>query len=1001
MNSLLHSKCLWTLVLLFALPLVSRAQLSLVNEPQPVSPQAAGMTRYGKNDVNLYTGRISVSIPLYEYKDADFDIPLSLNYSYNGLQPNSQASEAGLGWSVSCGGTITREVCGFPDEETSFMRGFESLAPQCTDIRGFDELPFEQRQQWVNVFGCADFDSENAGSLDVLKSYYNYQGTFYDANSDVYHFSFPGHSGSFKRRTDGTFVVFHTGGANGEYKVTKTNASFGDSSGSKFSEIVITTGDGYKYYFGSLSDKNEFNERSTTPVKETEGELETIISWKLRRIEAPNGHTVTFRYTAHGESERNIYNYRPAHWHYTSESGSSHQASTSIVNTVCSPLYSVKVDGSEIIGFEYQQKTANQLASYVTSSGLQTLDATHNTLLLQCITYSGVITTLSYQFSQSGNKYPFLTEVRTTGVGSYKMEYEYRDSDYFPPLGTTATDHWGYFNKDTRSIIDSHTVRMDQISSVNTSTYEETLRSYKSPNPNVAKYGIMNRLTYPTGGYTEFEYESNNYSKQILKHLSTSFAITEIAASGTGPGFRIKEVKNYNSDNVLSDRKTYSYYETEGVANSSGRLLSSPRYQVMYGGVCGQTAIFSRFATLGGLPFYDSVPVEYYRVEETDREGGRTVYHFSDYDSAPDFYQRDFTAINRMFRGVSGYYYSGIASITDKEKINNLLEPPGSRQFDRGKLMATEVYDNNRNLLLKTENDYNFDSPVEFIDEFVNVGDSYGKIPRYVGDHNIRSSSQTEYYGGASAKSGVDYFYNALGQKRIERRLEPDGDSVKVEYKYIPDIPVSSRTQVQRDMYAANVISTPVEVITSIKKKNSSVWLVRSQDRYTFSPFTGTTGDPVYRISRWEKYDTDAAVYRIWGEYLYDRHGSMIEAKDANGTYTSFIWGNDRYGVAIQVSGLSNAQISGIPDMPNVFTDGIDPGIIQLCRNAVRSVYPLSECTSFEYSKYGLVTKSIDPAGRTSLYTYDDNDRLLSVSEGGQSSMERSIEKYDYNTVTK
>ena len=93
------------------------AQLSLGANPQPAAPQTAALTRYVNHGVNLYTGRVSVSIPIGEYRDKDFSIPVSLEYNYNGMRPNEQAAEPGLGWILSCGGMVTREVVGNPDEE--------------------------------------------------------------------------------------------------------------------------------------------------------------------------------------------------------------------------------------------------------------------------------------------------------------------------------------------------------------------------------------------------------------------------------------------------------------------------------------------------------------------------------------------------------------------------------------------------------------------------------------------------------------------------------------------------------------------------------------------------------------------------------------------------------------------------------------------------------------------------------------------------------------------
>lgn len=85
---------LFTIFLITGSISISSAQLALVNEPDKPSVQAAEMTRYGKYNAQLYTGRLSLNIPVYVYRDADFTIPVSLSYSYNGLVVNRQPGVA-------------------------------------------------------------------------------------------------------------------------------------------------------------------------------------------------------------------------------------------------------------------------------------------------------------------------------------------------------------------------------------------------------------------------------------------------------------------------------------------------------------------------------------------------------------------------------------------------------------------------------------------------------------------------------------------------------------------------------------------------------------------------------------------------------------------------------------------------------------------------------------------------------------------------------------------
>ena len=80
------------------------------------SVQAYEMTKYGNLTPSLYTGTFQYSLPLYTYNDPDFEIPVSLEYSFNGYRPSQPSGTVGLGWTLNCGGAITREIVGLPDE---------------------------------------------------------------------------------------------------------------------------------------------------------------------------------------------------------------------------------------------------------------------------------------------------------------------------------------------------------------------------------------------------------------------------------------------------------------------------------------------------------------------------------------------------------------------------------------------------------------------------------------------------------------------------------------------------------------------------------------------------------------------------------------------------------------------------------------------------------------------------------------------------------------------
>ena len=88
------------------------------NQPQIPTWETYQQMIYGTIGTSLYTGTVNYSIPVYTYKDQDFEIPLTLVYATNGLKANHSSGLLGHGWSLSCMGLISRKVKGIPDEKT-------------------------------------------------------------------------------------------------------------------------------------------------------------------------------------------------------------------------------------------------------------------------------------------------------------------------------------------------------------------------------------------------------------------------------------------------------------------------------------------------------------------------------------------------------------------------------------------------------------------------------------------------------------------------------------------------------------------------------------------------------------------------------------------------------------------------------------------------------------------------------------------------------------------
>lgn len=100
----------------------------------------------------------------------------------------------------------------------------------------------------------------------------------------------------------------------------------------------------------------------------------------------------------------------------------------------------------------------------------------------------------------AGKKRQFLSKVSVlSGSLRDSMVYRlyYNNLDQLPDRGDLQTDAWGYYNASV----------------------------YPTPNPIVSRYGTLSRIVYPTGGYTNFEYENNtvasNRDQQDVKRIGS------------------------------------------------------------------------------------------------------------------------------------------------------------------------------------------------------------------------------------------------------------------------------------------------------------------------------------------------------------------------------------------------------------------------------------------------------------------------------------------------
>lgn len=926
-------KVVFALLLLFAVSPIY-AQLVLRKNPLPESPQASEMTRYGTHNVNLYTGRVSINIPLGSYKDTDFEIPVSLNYNFNGFRPNEQASEAGLGWTLSCGGIITREIRGLPDEEMGSMEIFPDFYNMARDVYPYDLISTK------SYSGCTDdvfveVLSDQFSKDGAVNSLFQIEGDYFDAQPDVYHFSFLSHSGSFVRRPDGTFLVYDTGG-DVLYKVEKTSVE--DSYNSYYSEICITTGDGYKYIFGG--GVNHFGHHDTdcfldrVTVDKESSSMGTIVAWHLNCIQAPGGRELFFDY----ETFSGIRSFSQPLW-MSGTTGESDMPSEPSTDTYL--LTRVSNGEETVITFSYDDKESNHTGLFINGETPDNaLGPESATMLLNTITCAGDTTTLFYKWNPSGNPYPFLEKISINSTGTYSMEYEGVDDYYFPHFGTQAHDHWGYLNHTELGILRSNYVNWSTVST-ESSNYEETLGTFFAPSFNASCLGLMKKITYPTGGWSEFTYEANTYSRAIRKTYSGNFLPSEDNVSGYGPGGRIHTVVNKDSDGTVKNSYTYNYTGFNG--HPTGRLLVYPRHKMSYGGIFGNTAIGVYYATTGNIYRAGDVVVEYPCVTESCSDGSKTEYEFTDWSSYPDVLSSGTPF--PVYRHI-GNTVAHLNNVSNIWYVRRILTPLSKMEAMRGLPLRQKYYAAGSLSPTKTvQNTYSYMFDTYY--EYLNISDDVSRITHYAVCPQQNSTSEILHYSTGDVQSGMSRTYNDFNQIVSETTYRSDGTGLRTLYTYPSDYPSDS---VLVHMTRAGVNGYPLTVTTQMKESGSNSWRSTSAIRYTFAELTNSQGEKMYLPVAIEQQDVISGVWKTEETRTYDSYGNLIQSVDAAGTATAITWYEDGYG-------------------PHTIT-----------QNAGQAD---ARTWTIQYFRPGLPSSITGPDGITKTWTYDDAGRLTRESESG------------------
>ncbi|OWK68846.1 hypothetical protein [Pedobacter sp. AJM] len=945
----------------FCFPLIGEAQTQeSIIHPKiiPPSPEAQSFIKYGEIPVSYSTGTPNIEISIYEINSKKLKLPISLNYHPN-IKPSDIASCVGLGWKLNAGGLMTRSIKGRADE-----------APGGGMLN-------------VGIVTLEDVDNGQASSDLYYKAKNQLEGN-YDSSSDNYYYSVGnGLSGGFVYDKNKNLVKT----SYSDDKIVRTSVN----------TFEITDDKGTFYQFNHKENTLE-NSANWVPG-----------SWWLTKIiSSDRTDTISFEYENYPYTYGDIYASqslvtRECFNGYTGPLNTYASIATSYMSLLKKITFK---DG--YLNFSYLNDRLDLRASRLKEISIYT---NQNTLLKKTVLnhghfYSGYAdNTYNYRLKLTG----LTTKNGNDGI-EYSHSFQYNEQDILPPyrsptdnntfFALNALDYWGYYNGKTQNP-----------NLLPVTPYSHLPAGDRSPDERYAKACILEKIVYPTGGFTTFAYEGNRIGESIGNPISNLL---------TG-GLRISQITTKASPEASPVIKKYEY--GNGVSlmpfENNGRYVYTEVYQDCNLNCFGESTTYLSDAIVP-LADFNGSPVIYTAVDEyligDNNQNLKTSYL---YDVEPDQietieyprYSSEYAVKRNWARGnllSMGVYNlsNGIYKLV--RTIENSYTSLATTRIITGTKFCYKVNKSNCNTV------YIVGNPVKnsyfYFDEKVDVGIK-----------KIESTATVDYDGqGNPITSSVQNFSYTSSNHLFPTKksfVNSQGHVVETTIKYPHNY---SDISPYNEMINRNMISSPIDEVTT--NLNLSKELSHNRTSYDYfqsnliapsvfeSSYNGgnltpektianydESGNPVHIILKnnhsmsykWgyhNQYPIVECKNAVNGEFFYEGYEDRTDGTTGlahtgqrYGTGTSIFW-TPPNGRSYMISywyrsnGIWNYYLSSYNGSNYTLTGGDAYDDVM--------IYPKdAKLTTYTYDPLVGMTSQTDPKGMTSYYEYDNFGRLKWVKD--------------------
>jgi RHS repeat-associated protein len=687
-----------------AITIANATNLSnLLPQLTPKSPNVGSLGRYGEYPVSMFTGLANIEIPIFTVEVNGISLPVKLTYHASGNKVTDVASFVGLGWSLQYAGSINKQTRGVADETNAGLLG--------------KQIPVDIQAS----VGAVCYNE------DVRFAYEQMASNNIDTERDIFSLNIPSKNNQFILRDVTDYQWLNPEASKIKYTRATNAFEITDEGGNQFTfdQSEQTNGSGTSAWL--LTQAQGVRSQDKILV---EYQAATTYQWT---------HDIIESVTINDNPTGNV----PSNVPLAGPSSNPTPDLISINNSVEQRLPQRIHFPSGKIEFVYET-TDRQDGFGKALDKIEIYGYNISTLAYELIkTYDLMYV---YRNRDNNTNFPvlFLDKVKmldnaNVEIGQYQLNYN--TAVPLPVVQSKALDYWGYYNGATTNTtrIPAQTIPIYQGGTSTPTTINIGGANRQSDETNM-KAWILNKITFPTGGYTVFDYEANQYLDGTVHRKAGGLRIKTITSSPNATNNPVIKSYRYgvgeSGDGTLRQSLSFQYNTKQKVTECQSNTTGQPCASLYTYDVRKYTSNLS-----GALFPHEGSPVTYSTVTEYQEtaatgDNGKTIYEFRE------------------------------SSDGQTTLVNGAKYFVQSKHWDRGQLVRKQVFGKDNRLKYRLENTYTVlgaGSTTDFCGRLLQIQNIYVNFrPSYL------QGSSLCYFETNDAQPAQTYFMNYGTTKLIK-----------------------------------------------------------------------------------------------------------------------------------------------------------------------------------------------------------------------------------------